>query len=112
VLWLTIKRAAILVVEAKFACDNDFAAERRERLSDKLLVCIWAVNFGCIEERDALFTSFTNDLNALMFVSGRSVVGTRYSCSQIPFLILPMFRVFVFSFRSPAIAPFFALVVD
>ena len=63
-LWLTIKSASILVVEAKLASDNDFVAERRERFSYKFFVCIWAVNFGCIKERDAFFVGRTNDLNA------------------------------------------------
>src|SRR5437899_139024 len=61
--------------KTKLACNNDFVAERRERFSDKLLVCIWAVNFGCIEERDAFFMGCTNDLNALVLGCGRPVVG-------------------------------------
>src|SRR5216684_7758240 len=68
--WLAVKSAALLVVEAELRCDNDLVAERRECFSDKLFVCIGAVNFGCIEERDALFTSGADDLNALIFISG------------------------------------------
>src|SRR5258705_10395473 len=36
------------IVEAKFGCDSDSVADRRERLSDKLFVCIGTVKFGCI----------------------------------------------------------------
>jgi hypothetical protein len=61
--------------ETKLACDNDFVAERRERFSDKLFVCVWAVNLGCIKERHALFMGCTNDLNALVFGCGRPIVG-------------------------------------
>src|SRR5438876_391631 len=75
VLWLTIKSAAILVVEAKFGGDSDFVANRCERFSNKFFICIWAVDLGCIEECDAFFTGCTNDLNALVSVCGGSVVG-------------------------------------
>ena len=33
-------RASGLEVETKLGCDDDFVAERRERFSDKLFVCI------------------------------------------------------------------------
>src|SRR5438093_8573148 len=76
--------------KTKLACNNDFVAERRERFSDKLLVCIWAVNFGCIEERDAFFMGCTNDLNALVLGCGRPVVGanthaprSQFRCSSL-----------------------------
>jgi hypothetical protein len=48
-------KAALFIVEAEFGCDNDSVADRRERLSDELFVCIRTVKFGCIEERDAFF---------------------------------------------------------
>jgi hypothetical protein len=48
------KKAALFIVEAKFGCDSDSVADRRERLSDKLFVYVGTViKFGCIEERDA-----------------------------------------------------------
>ena len=73
-LWPAIK-ATCFKVKTKFACDNDFAADRRERFSDKIFVCKRAVDFGCIKERDAFFMSGTNDVDALVSVCGRSVVG-------------------------------------
>src|SRR5260370_18068348 len=63
--------------------------ERRERFSDKLFVCIWAVNFGRIKERDAFFIGCTNDLNALVSVCGGSVVGADVHAPESYFLNLP-----------------------
>jgi len=48
-----VKKTALFIVEAKFGCDSDSVADRRERLSDKLFVCVGTVEFRCIEERDA-----------------------------------------------------------
>ena len=62
------KKAALFIVEAKFGCDSDSVADRRERLSDKLFVCVGTVKFGCIEERDAFFMGCTNHPNALILV--------------------------------------------
>ncbi len=62
-------------LKAKLAGDDDFVAEWRECFSDQLFVYIGAVNFGCIEERDAFFKGRPNGLNALGYVCGRSVVG-------------------------------------
>src|SRR6266480_4688448 len=74
-LWSAIQSYCPINREAKLACNNDFVAERRERFSDKLFVCIWAVHFGCIEERDAFVMGCTNDVDALVSVCGGSVVG-------------------------------------
>src|SRR5882757_1682323 len=41
-------KTALFIVEAKFGCDSDSVADRRERLSDKLFVCVGTVKFGCI----------------------------------------------------------------
>jgi len=49
------KKAALFIVEAKFGCDSDSVADRRERLSDKLFVYVGTVKFGCIEQRDTFF---------------------------------------------------------
>ena len=62
------KKAALFIVEAKFGCDSDSVADRRERFSDELFVCVRTVEFGCIEERDAFFMSCTNHPNALILV--------------------------------------------
>src|SRR2546426_4157258 len=62
-------------VETEFACDDDLVAERRKRFSDKVFARKWTVNFGGIKKRDASFMGCTNDLNALVPVCGRSVVG-------------------------------------
>src|SRR6266568_135884 len=75
VLWPAIKSYCPINLKTELACDNNFVAERREGFSDKLFVCIWAANFGCIEKRDALFKRCTYSLNALVYVCGRSVVG-------------------------------------
>src|ERR1700740_3033192 len=37
------KKAALFIVEAKFGCDSDSVADRRERLSDKFFVCVGTV---------------------------------------------------------------------
>ena len=66
VLWLAVKSTDHSIVEAEFRCDNDLVAERRERFSDKFLICIWTVNFGCIKERDAFVMGCTNDFDALV----------------------------------------------
>ena len=58
------KKAALFIVEAKFGCDNDSVTDGRERLSDKLFVCVGTVKFGCIEERDAFLMRCTNHLAA------------------------------------------------
>jgi hypothetical protein len=55
-------------LEAKLARDDDLVAERRECFSDQLFVCIGAVNFGGIEERDAFIESRTTGLDALVYV--------------------------------------------
>ena len=68
-------KTALFIVEAKFGCDSDFVADRRERLSDKLFVCVGTVKFGCIEEGDAFFMGCTNHPNALILVGGGSVVA-------------------------------------
>ena len=46
-----------------------------ERFSDELFVRVRTVDFGGIEERDALLVGGTNDLDALLPVCRRSVVG-------------------------------------
>src|ERR1700684_2836028 len=55
VFWLAVKSTAILVVEAEFACNSDLITNRFKRLPDKLLVCVRAIDFGCIKECDTLF---------------------------------------------------------
>src|ERR1700722_16473728 len=69
------KKAASFIVEAKFGCDSNSVSDRRERFSDKLFVCVGAVEFGCIEERDAFFMGCTNHANALILVGCGSVVA-------------------------------------
>ena len=108
-LWLTIKYATILVVETKFACDSDFLAERRERFSDKLFLCIRTVDFGCVKKRDAVFMGCTNDLKCLEFCLRRGRSWRLYSCTQIPVLRPSIFQVVVFSFLF---SPRFHLAVD
>src|SRR5580658_6160478 len=68
-------KAAPFIVEAEFGCDSNSVADRHERLSDKLFVCVGAVEFGCIEERDAIFMSCPNHPNALILVGGGSIVS-------------------------------------
>ena len=36
-------KTAIFIVEAKFGCDSDSVADRRERLSNKLFACVGTV---------------------------------------------------------------------
>ena len=62
-------------VEAELGRDHDLVADGRERLADKLFVGVGAVDLGRIEERDALFVGGANDLDALVSVGGRAVVG-------------------------------------
>ena len=57
-------------VEPELGGDDDLVAEGRERFSDKLFVRVRAVDFGRIEERDALFMGRTNDLDALVLSAG------------------------------------------
>jgi hypothetical protein len=52
VLWLTIKNAAILDVEAKFGCDSDLITNGLECFPDEVFVGIGTVNLGGIEKRD------------------------------------------------------------
>jgi len=54
VLWPAVETACF-DVKTKFTCNDDLVANGRERFPDELLARIWAVDFGCIEERDALF---------------------------------------------------------
>src|SRR3977135_4361885 len=81
VLRLAIQTTSINV-ETKLARDNAFVAERRECFSDKRFACIWTVHFGCIEERDAFFIGCTNDLDALVLICGRPVVGADAHASK------------------------------
>jgi hypothetical protein len=75
VLWLTIKNAAILDVEAKFGCDSDLVTNGPECFPDEGFVSIGTVNLGGIEKRDTFFMGGTNDLDALLCIGGRTVVG-------------------------------------
>jgi hypothetical protein len=54
VLWSAIQTTRFNV-KPKFGCDSDLVTKRRERFSNKLFVCIGAVDFGGVEERDAFF---------------------------------------------------------
>src|SRR5215204_3235819 len=62
-------------VKTKFGCDDDFVTKGSQGFSYKFFVHIWTVNFSCIKEGDAFFIGCTNDLNALVFVCGRSIVS-------------------------------------
>ena len=61
-------------VEAELGRDHDLVAERRERFADELFVGVGAVDFGGVEERDALFIGGADDLDALVSAAraGRS----------------------------------------
>ena len=85
VIGLTIKCATILVIEAEFACDRDFIADRRERFSHKLFVRERALDLGCIEECDALFMGRPDDVDALIFGRGGSVVGADAHAAKAQF---------------------------
>jgi hypothetical protein len=74
VLWSAVQTTCFKV-KAKLACDVDFVAERRERFSDQLFVGERAVHFGGIEEHDAFCVRCADDLDALVPVCGRAVVG-------------------------------------
>jgi hypothetical protein len=39
-------KTALFILEPKFGCDSDSVADRRERLSDKLFVCVGAKLLG------------------------------------------------------------------
>src|ERR1700733_12654274 len=78
-------KTALFIVEAKFGCDSDPVADRRERLSDKLFVCVGTVEFGCIEERDAFFMGCANQPDALTFVGGGSVVAADIHAAESDF---------------------------
>jgi hypothetical protein len=90
---LAVKGAAILVVEAKLGCDSDLIANRRERFSDKFFVCIWAVDFSCIEECDPFVVGCANDLDAFDRVCGGSVIGANTPISETS--NFPSFRFFI-----------------
>ena len=55
--------------------DDDLVAERRERFADKLLVRIGAIHFGRVEKRDASLEGGAKDLDALISVCRRTVIG-------------------------------------
>ena len=50
-----VHSAAAVDVEAEFRCDNDTVADGLQSLADNFLVLVRAIDFGCIEERDAAF---------------------------------------------------------
>ena len=107
-------------VEAELGGDGDLVADGRERFSDKLFVRVRAVDLGRIEERDALFVGGTNDLDALVPVGRRSVVGADAHAPGADFrdLQLPSFRVFIgachrrLRWRSVRCSPGAALLVQ
>src|SRR5258705_12921485 len=78
-------KTALFIVEAKFGCNSDSVADRRERLSDKLFVYVRTVKFGCIEERDAFLMGCTNHPNALILVRGGSGVAAGLHAAESHF---------------------------
>src|SRR5207249_4191422 len=62
-------------VEAELRRDPDAVANRRERFSNELFAGVRSVDFSGVEKRDASFMRFTENLDALVPVCRRSVVG-------------------------------------
>src|SRR5580658_712921 len=78
-------KAALFIVEAKFGRDSNSVADRREGLSDELFVCVGTVEFGCIEERNAIFMGCTNHPNTLIPVGGGSVIAAGIHAAESRF---------------------------
>jgi hypothetical protein len=69
VLGPTIQSAAAIKRKTELGRDDDLVAEGRECFSNQLFVCIGAVNFGGIKERDAFLKRCPDDLDAFVYVS-------------------------------------------
>ena len=72
-------------LEPEFACYHHLVADRRKRLADKLLVCIWPVDLGCVEEGNALLERGADGLDALGLVGSRAIVGADAHASGADF---------------------------
>jgi hypothetical protein len=74
VVWTAVETTGFYV-KAEFACDAHAVAERGERFSHKLFARVRTVDVGGIKERHASAMRLTNDLDALVSVCRRSIVG-------------------------------------
>src|SRR4029453_17828326 len=64
---------SLLDVEAELGGDRDLIADRLERLTDHILIGIWAVHFGRIEERHAGVDRCADDRDPVLSAQRLSV---------------------------------------
>ena len=74
-----------------------------ERFPDEVFVRERAVDFGGIEERDAFFVGCANDLDALVPVCGRSVVGADAHAAGADFRDFQLSEFSCFHFAAPVV---------
>jgi hypothetical protein len=70
-------------VEPELGGDNHLPAQGGEGFAQQLLVGVWAVNLGGIEERDTTLNRRSEQCNHLLFV-GRRAVGKTHSHAAKP----------------------------
>ena len=62
-----------VTIESELGGDDHFAAERSEGFADEFLVGERAIDFGGVEERDALFDGRADEGDHLLFIPGGAI---------------------------------------
>src|SRR6516165_55376 len=72
----------VLDFEAEFCGDLHKVAEWSECFADEFFICVGAINFCCIEERDAKVHCSANERKALLLIYGRAVAEAQAHAAE------------------------------